>query len=277
MVVRNPIDAFILRRLGEKNLQPSPEANRRTLIRRLYFNLLGLPPRPKEVESFVSDPDPKAYEKLVDKLLASPHYGERFARHWLDISHYADTHGFERDKLRPNAWPYRDYVIKAFNTDKPYNLFLQEQIAGDALWPEDKDAIVATGFLAAGPWDFVGQMETKSPVLRRRSRSLDLDDMLTQVMTATTAITINCARCHDHNADAFTSWMAGGGIRGGVSYGATDELGWKAAVNPTYSYDFHATALHLLGLDHKRLIYHKNGVERGITDDQGNVIRELLV
>ncbi|MDP7009764.1 MAG: DUF1549 domain-containing protein, partial [Verrucomicrobiota bacterium] len=206
-----------------------------------------------------------------------PHYGERFARHWLDISHYADTHGFERDKLRPNAWPYRDYVIKAFNTDKPYNLFLQEQIAGDALWPEDKDAIVATGFLAAGPWDFVGQMETKSPVLRRRSRSLDLDDMLTQVMTATTAITINCARCHDHNADAFTSWMAGGGIRGGVSYGATDELGWKAAVNPTYSYDFHATALHLLGLDHKRLIYHKNGVERGITDDQGNVIRELLV
>jgi len=199
--VRNPVDAFILRRLGEKNLQPSPEANRRTLIRRLYFNLLGLPPKPKEVESFVSDPDPNAYEKLVDKLLASPHYGERFARHWLDIAHYADTHGFERDKLRPNAWPYRDYVIKAFNTDKPYNRFLQEQIAGDALWPEEKDAIVATGFLAAGPWDFVGQVETKSPVLRRRSRSLDLDDMLTQVMTATSAITINCARCHDHKLD----------------------------------------------------------------------------
>ena len=201
MVVRNPIDAFVLRRLEEKNLEPSPEANRRTLIRRLYFNLLGLPPKPGVVEAFVENPDPNAYENLVDKLLASPHYGERFARHWLDIAHYADTHGFERDKLRPNAWPYRDYVIKAFNTDKPYNRFLQEQIAGDALWPDDRDAVVATGFLAAGPWDFVGQVETKSPVLRRRSRSLDLDDMLTQVMTACTAITINCARCHDHKLD----------------------------------------------------------------------------
>jgi len=201
MVVRNPIDAFVLRRLEEKKLQPSPEANRRTLIRRLSFNLLGLPPKPGVVEAFVENPDPNAYENLVDKLLASPHYGERFARHWLDIAHYADTHGFERDKLRPNAWPYRDYVIKAFNTDKPYNRFLQEQIAGDALWPDDRDAVVATGFLAAGPWDFVGQVETKSPVLRRRSRSLDLDDMLTQVMTACTAITINCARCHDHKLD----------------------------------------------------------------------------
>ena len=201
MVVRNPIDAFVLRRLAEKKLQPSPEANRRTLIRRLYFNLLGLPPKPGVVEAFVENPDPNAYENLVDKLLASPHYGERFARHWLDIAHYADTHGFERDKLRPNAWPYRDYVIKAFNTDKPYNRFLQEQIAGDALWPDDRDAVVATGFLAAGPWDFVGQVETKSPGLRRRSRSLDLDDMLTQVMTACTAITINCARCHDHKLD----------------------------------------------------------------------------
>ena len=201
MVVRNPIDAFVLRRLEEKKLQPSPAANRRTLIRRLYFNLLGLPPKPGVVEAFVENPDPNAYENLVDKLLASPHYGERFARHWLDIAHYADTHGFERDKLRPNAWPYRDYVIKAFNTDKPYNRFLQEQIAGDALWPDDRDAVVATGFLAAGPWDFVGQVETKSPVLRRRSRSLDLDDMLTQVMTATTAMTINCARCHDHKLD----------------------------------------------------------------------------
>ncbi len=201
MVVRNPIDAFVLRRLEEKKLQPSPAANRRTLIRRLYFNLLGLPPKPGVVEAFVENPDPNAYENLVDKLLASPHYGERFARHWLDIAHYADTHGFERDKLRPNAWPYRDYVIKAFNTDKPYNRFLQEQIAGDALWPDDRDAVVATGFLAAGPWDFVGQVETKSPVLRRRSRSLDLDDMLTQVMTACTAITINCARCHDHKLD----------------------------------------------------------------------------
>jgi hypothetical protein len=198
---RNPIDAFILQHLHQAQLKPSAQADRRILIRRLYFDLLGLPPKPEAVELFVNDPDPSAYEKLVDQLLASPHFGERFAQHWLDIAHYADTHGFERDKLRPNAWPYRDYVIKAFNADKSYQQFLLEQIAGDVLWPEDPDAIVATGFLAAGPWDFVGQVETKSPLLRRSARALDLDDMLTQVMTCCTAMTVNCARCHDHKLD----------------------------------------------------------------------------
>ena len=196
------IDAFIGQRLKEARLKPSALADRRTLIRRLHFNLHGLPPTPAAVEAFVRDPDPKAYENLVDRLLASPHFGERFARHWLDIAHYADTHGFERDKLRPNAWRYRDYVIAAFNADKPYARFLQEQIAGDILWPDDPNAVMATGFLAAGPWDFVGQMETKSPILRRSARALDLDDMVTQVMTATTAMTVNCARCHDHKLDA---------------------------------------------------------------------------
>ena len=160
--VRHPIDAFILMKRQEAKLTPSPEAGRRTLIRRLHFDLHGLPPKPEVVEAFVLDPDPKAYEKLVDRLLASPHFGERFARHWLDIAHYADTHGFERDKLRPDAWPYRDYVIRAFNVDKPYDRFLQEQIAGDVLWPDDPDAVIATGFLAAGPWDFVGQVETRA-------------------------------------------------------------------------------------------------------------------
>ncbi|MDE2642735.1 MAG: DUF1549 and DUF1553 domain-containing protein [Verrucomicrobiota bacterium] len=201
IVARNPIDAFIARQLQQAKLKPSPEADRHTLIRRLHFDLHGLPPTPEVVEAFVRDPNPKAYEKLVDRLLASPHFGERFARHWLDIAHYADTHGFERDKLRPDAWPYRDYVIRAFNADKPYDRFLQEQIAGDVLWPDDPDAVVATGFLAAGPWDFVGQVETKSPIHRRSARALDLDDMMTQVMTATTAMTVNCARCHDHKID----------------------------------------------------------------------------
>ena len=125
--MRHPIDAFILMKRQEAKHTPSPEADRRTLIRRLHFDLHGLPPAPEAVEAFVRDPDPKAYEKLVDRLLASPHFGERFARHWLDIAHYADTHGFERDKLRPDAWPYRDYVIRAFNADKPYDRFLQEQ------------------------------------------------------------------------------------------------------------------------------------------------------
>ena len=199
--LRNTIDDFIRERLREHNLTFSPQADRRTLIRRLSFDLHGLPPTPEAVDAFVNDPDPQAYEKLVDRMLDSPHYGERFAQHWLDIAHYADTHGFERDKRRDNAWRYRDYVIRSLNEDKPYDRFLQEQIAGDVLWPDDEQAVIATGFLAAGPWDFVGQVETKSPELRRSARSLDLDDMATQVMTATMAMTVNCARCHDHKLD----------------------------------------------------------------------------
>ncbi len=195
------IDSFIHAKLDEHGLTFSPQADRRTLIRRLSFDLHGLPPTPEAVAAFVNDTDPQAYEKLVDRLLDSPSYGERFAQHWLDVAHYADTHGFERDKRRDNAWRYRDYVIRSLNEDKPYDRFLQEQIAGDVLWPDDEQAVIATGFLAAGPWDFVGQVETKSPELRRAARTLDLDDMVTQVMTATMAMTVNCARCHDHKLD----------------------------------------------------------------------------
>ena len=195
------IDEFVRSKLVKHNLKMSPPTDRRTLIRRLSFDLHGLPPTPEAVDAFVNDADLQAYEKLVDRILESPDYGERFARHWLDIAHYADTHGFERDKRRNNAWRYRDYVIRALNEDKPYDRFLQEQIAGDVLWPDDEQAVIATGFLAAGPWDFVGQVETRSPVLRRSARSLDLDDMATQVMTATMAMTVNCARCHDHKLD----------------------------------------------------------------------------
>lgn len=195
------IDDFILAKLTHHGLKLSPPADRRTLIRRLSFDLLGLPPAPEDVEAFFNDPDPAAWEKLVDRMLDSPHYGERYARHWLDLAHYADTHGFERDQRRDHAWRYRDYVIDAFNDDKPYDRFLQEQIAGDVLWPGDEQAVTATGFLAAGPWDFVGQVETKSDELRRSARSLDLDDMATQVMTCTMATTINCCRCHDHKLD----------------------------------------------------------------------------
>ncbi len=197
----NPIDRFVLATLAEHGLRPAVQADRRTLIRRLSFDLIGLPPTPAEVKSFVEDTDPRGYEKLVDRLLKSQRFGERWARHWLDIVHYADTHGFERDKRRDHAWRYRDYVIGALNEDKPYDQFLREQIAGDVLARDDAQAVIATGFLAAGPWDFVGQVETKSPILRRAARTLDLDDMVTQVMTATVAMTINCARCHDHKLD----------------------------------------------------------------------------
>lgn len=195
------IDQFIDAELAEHDLRRRPAADRRTLIRRLTFDLHGLPPSHAAVAEFSRDTAPDAYEKLVDRLLESPLYGERYARHWLDLAHYADTHGFERDQRRENAWRYRDYVIDAFNQDTPYNRFLQEQIAGDVLWPDDPAAIIATGFLAAGPWDFVGQVETASPALRRAARAMDLDDMATQVMTSTMAMTVNCARCHDHKLD----------------------------------------------------------------------------
>jgi mono/diheme cytochrome c family protein len=200
-LVRNDIDRFVQFKLAASKLSPAPEADRRSLIRRLSFDLLGLPPSPEDVAAFVADQAPDAYEKLVERLLASPHYGERWARHWLDIAHYADTHGFERDQLRPNAWRYRDWVIRAFNSDMPYDRFLRDQVAGDVLAADDPDGVIATGFLAAGPWDFVGQIETKSDVLRRQARADDLDDMITQVMTSTCGVTINCARCHDHKLD----------------------------------------------------------------------------
>jgi len=209
------IDAFIEAKLHENGLRMSPKADARTLTRRLHFDLLGLPPSDM---SNTSDLSNQNYEALVDKLLASPHFGERQARHWLDIVHYADTHGFERDKLRPDAWRYRDYVIDSFNTDKPYDQFLLEQIAGDML---PKPNLIALGFLSAGPWDFVGQVETKSDMLKRAARALDLDDMVTQTLTATMGITINCARCHDHKLDPITQeeyyrlWAVFAGVKRG--------------------------------------------------------------
>lgn len=215
------IDGFIKGSLSANGLSMSPKADRRTLIRRLSFDLIGLPLSPERVEQFVKDADPRAYERLVDEVLASPHYGERWARHWLDIAHYADTHGFERDQLRPNAWRYRDYVIDSLNADKPYHKFLREQIAGDVIHPDDQKAVIATGFLAAGPWDFVGQVETKSDMLRRAARAGDLDDMVTQVITSTMGITINCARCHDHKLDPITQkeyyslWSVFAGVKRG--------------------------------------------------------------
>ncbi|AMV20516.1 DUF1553 domain-containing protein [Planctomyces sp. SH-PL14] len=215
------IDSLIQETLAGHGLAQSPEADRRTLIRRLSFDLLGLPPTHERVEQFVKDPDPRAYERLIEELLGSPHYGERWARHWLDIAHYADTHGFERDQLRPNAWRYRDYVVDSLNADKPYDRFLREQIAGDVLAPHDPQAVVATGFLAAGPWDFVGQVETQSDALRRAARAGDLDDIVTQVITASMGLTINCARCHDHKLDPITQreyyglWAVFAGVKRG--------------------------------------------------------------
>ena len=200
-----PIDAFILRKLGENKLSPSVQADRRTLIRRLFFDLIGLPPTPGEVHRFLNDQSTTAYSDLVERLLSSKHYGERWARHWLDVVHYGDTHGYDKDKLRPNAFPYRDYVIRSLNRDKPYARFVMEQIAGDVLWPETVDGIEATGFIAAGPWDFIGHAEVpETKIDGQIARNLDRDDMVSSTMNTFASTTIQCARCHNHKFDPIT-------------------------------------------------------------------------
>jgi hypothetical protein len=199
---RTPIDTFILATLDSKGLAPSAEADRRTLIRRLTIDLIGLPPTPEEVDDFERDARPDAYERLVDRLLASPAYGERWGRHWLDVAHYGDTHGYDKDKRRDFAWPYRDYVIRAFNADKPYAQFILEQIAGDVLFPNDPDGVVATGFVVAGPWDFVGHVELREGTVdKEKTRLLDRDDMVSNALTTFMSLTVGCARCHDHKFD----------------------------------------------------------------------------
>jgi hypothetical protein len=199
---RNAIDRFVAAKLKEKRLAPSPEAERRSLIRRLTYDLHGLPPSPQEVEAFLSDESPRAYEDLVGRLLESPRYGERWGRHWLDVAHYGESHGYDKDKPRRNAWPYRDYVIRAFNDDKPYERFVREQIAGDVLYPDTPEGLIATGFLAAGPWDYVGHAELREGTRDKRiARLLDRDDMLMTVMSTFTSLTVHCARCHNHKFD----------------------------------------------------------------------------
>ena len=199
---RTSIDAFILDQLEKSGLKPSPEADRRVLIRRLTFDLHGLPPTPAEIDAFLNDNAFDAYEKLVGRLLASPRYGERWARHWLDIVHYGDTHGYDKDKRRDHAWPYRDYVISSLNADIPYSRFIQDQIAGDVLFPGKPASLIATGFIAAGPWDFVGHVELREGTVDQlKARLNDRDDMLANTMSTFQSMTVHCARCHDHKFD----------------------------------------------------------------------------
>jgi mono/diheme cytochrome c family protein len=191
-----PVDQFILAKQQEKGIAMNPAADRRVLIRRAYFDLIGLPPTPEEVEAFVADRDPKAYEKLVDRLLASPHYGERWGRHWLDLARFGESHGYEQDYDRPFAYHYRDFVIRALNDDLPFDTFAQWQIAGDELAPDNPQAWFATGFLGAGT--HATQITANQA---EKERYDELDDKISTIGTAFLGLTIGCARCHDHKYD----------------------------------------------------------------------------
>jgi hypothetical protein len=198
---RNPIDRLIASRLGGARLRPAPQADRATLIRRLCFDLVGLPPTPEDVEAFIHDNSPTAYERLVDRLLASPRYGERWARHWLDVVRFGESHGYEMNQPRPGAWPYRDYVIRAFNRDVPFDRFVAAQLAGEAAPVGDWLDAAATGFLVGGAHDAVGNATVEGQLQQRAD---DLDDMVATTSTAFLGLTVGCARCHDHKFDPIT-------------------------------------------------------------------------
>ncbi len=197
-LARNPIDHFVFEKLASSGLHPSQPADKLTLLRRVTVDLTGLPPTTQEIDSFVKDQSPKAYEKVVDRLLASPAYGERWARHWLDVVRYGESDGYERNILRPNAWPYRDYVIRAFNQDLPFTRFITEQIAGDTIGKGDPNVEAATGFLVAGIHDTVGNATEEGT---RQQRISDLEDITSTTCASFLAITVGCARCHDHKFD----------------------------------------------------------------------------
>lgn len=192
--VRSPIDGFVLAQIEAKGLKPSPDADRATFIRRATLDAWGLLPTPEEIKAFVNDKSPKAYETLVDRLLASHHFGERQARRWLDIARYADSSGFQNDNTRPNNWRYRDYVINAFNQDKPFNRFVQEQVAGDELFPDSQEAKIATGFLAGYP----DNANSRDLVQRKYQIATDMTDLVGEALLGST---IGCARCHNHKSD----------------------------------------------------------------------------
>lgn len=214
--VRNPIDQFVLHELEKADLTPAPEADRQTLMRRACFDLLGLPPNQQQMDQFLADDSPDAWKNLIDSLLQSPHYGERWGRHWLDVARYADSGGYETDIYYRNAWRYRDYVVKSFNDDKPYNIFVQEQIAGDELWPDNLDldprrvyivpedkrrhleARIGTGFYALGPRVHESALDAK------RLRYETLTDWADTTASAFMGVTLACARCHEHKFDPFT-------------------------------------------------------------------------
>ncbi len=209
----NPIDAYVLQGLRQHGLTPNPPATRAELIRRMYLDLLGVPPTPEAVQAFAVDERPNAMARLINKLLADPRYGERWASYWLDLVRFAETNGFETNRERPRAWPYRDYVIRSLNDDKPYDQFLMEQLAGDSLGAPE-----ATAYLVAGPYDLVKSPDVNLTLMQRQN---ELDDMLGTTSTAFLGLTVGCARCHNHKFDPIrqTDYYALQAIFAGVQHG----------------------------------------------------------
>lgn len=240
----NPIDAFIRAKLMEKSITPSPEADRNTLIRRACFDLTGLPPTPEDVEDFCADPNPLAYETLVDRLLDSPAYGERWARHWLDTIHFADSHGYEHDIGRDHAWPYRDYVIHALNSDTPWPRMIREQLAADFFYPDQTELTPALGYLGAGTFDFSTYLTAVTTF-----DYLDRDDLVTQTMSSFVSTTANCARCHNHKFDPIPQQdyyalqaVFAGVVKGDLAYDADHKVKeqrarWEGLIGATLNRD----------------------------------------
>ena len=196
----HPVDAFIRSALKTQGLAPNPPASPRDLIRRLHWDLVGLPPEPQLVAEFERDPSRSNYEALVERLLASPRYGERWARHWLDVVRYTESQGFEYDRPRDHAWPFRDYVIRSFNADLPYDRFMREQVAGDVLEPVTSEGVIASSMLVSGPWDQAGNSQANA-TQRAITREEEMDDLVSVVGQTFLGLTVNCARCHDHKFD----------------------------------------------------------------------------
>ncbi|MDX2033993.1 MAG: DUF1549 and DUF1553 domain-containing protein [Blastocatellia bacterium] len=233
--IKSPIDAFILQRLKKEGLEPAPPADRATLIRRLYFDLIGLPPAPREVAAFVADKSPEAWSRLVERLLASPQYGERWGQHWLDVVRFAETDGFEYDTHRTDAWRYRDYVIRAFNEDRPYDRFVTEQLAGDEMSAGEAEPLIASGFNRLGPLrKNAGNQEVAS------SRNEVLTEMTNAVGAALLGVTVGCARCHDHKFDPIRqsdyyrlqAYFAAAHDRDIIQATPEQQAAWKSAVEP---------------------------------------------
>ena len=197
----HPIDRFLMQSLAEKGLSMSPPANRSVLARRVHYDLTGLPPSPEALARFEQDPDPRAWEKLIDELLNSPAYGERWGRHWLDVIRFGESRGYERNEIILNAWPFRDYVIDSFNADKPLDRLITEHLAGDQLAPDDPEVSVGTTFLVCGPYDDVGNQD---PAQAAQIRANTIDEIIRATSEAFLGLTVGCSRCHDHKFDPIT-------------------------------------------------------------------------